>query len=83
MLLSVCMSTYELLNILLFAVLNIWGDYLIDVARSTTSSTFFSAETINLGVGGSVLFWTARALRLGCLIVVEAEDTHVFLGRSL
>jgi hypothetical protein len=44
---------------------------------------FFSAETINLGVGGSVPFWTARALRLGCLIVVEAEDTHVFLGRSL
>jgi len=53
------------------------------MSRGLQSVPFWSAGTINLGVGGSIPFRAARALRLGCLIVVEAEATHVFLGLSL
>ena len=55
----------------------------IQISCGLQSVPFWSDVTINLGVGGSIPFLTARALRLGCSIVVEAEATHVFLGRSL
>jgi len=52
------------------------------MSRGLQSVPFWNAGKTHLGVGSSISFWTARALKLGCLIVVGAEVTHVFLGRS-